>query len=237
MLRISEALKTIAAAGVASAVMITGANAAMITTTGGSWTDVTPNNVTNLSGEGTNTISWGNSAGQGQSQYIFDGVTEAPVDLPGAIGGMTTFNMGNFTHNNRPITGTSITGATLNVPILLENGTLVDTELMFDFVHIETPNTPGDVPDQVSISGSTPTQSFSTNGMTFEFEISGFLQNGSAVDTFFTNEGQANVAGLQGKITKTGQTNGNGPVPVPATLMLLGAGLVALGAVTRRKAA
>jgi hypothetical protein len=72
-----------------------------------------------LNGVGTNQINWGIPAGGTQSGYRFDGVTPPPS---GPFGAGTSFDLGTFTHFNQPIqSGTSITGATLNLTIQFES--------------------------------------------------------------------------------------------------------------------
>jgi len=233
-----KSLAAIAAGVMVTAMTAYAAEAAQLTTSGGTWTDVDPDGPTDFSGLNTNQISWGDPADTMQSSYVFEGVEDEPINLPGTPGGMITFDMGTFTHNNFPIFGTSITGATLSIPLDLVNGDLVDTDLTFEFAHNETPNnaSPCDAggsqpcPDEVSISGSTPDQFFEADGMTFQFEIFGFEVDGVTNPTFLTDEGQANVATLRGKITKVPPQ-----VPVPSTLGLLGIGLVGLGYVASRK--
>ncbi|MEM8839519.1 MAG: choice-of-anchor K domain-containing protein, partial [Pseudomonadota bacterium] len=94
-----------------------------------------------VGGLGTNQISWGTPLGASQSSYVFDGVAP-PTQGPFSAG--DDFTLGTFTHNNFPITGSAITGATLEVTIMgtAQNGSSENFNLTstFDFDHFETPN-------------------------------------------------------------------------------------------------
>ena len=183
-----------------------------ITSVIGTWGSVT-GAPSDLTGVGTGTISWGVPADRGdpQSSYVFKGSTPpnqtAPLD--------TNVALGKFTHNNFPITGGSITGATLTLTI---QGSISDNvngaqnfniTSSYKFTHNETPNnaSPASDPannDLVSVStnmGGSTTINYA--GKSYIFAFSAFEQNGVSTSTFSTVEGRANVANLQGRLTAT----------------------------------
>ncbi|MBE9063631.1 THxN family PEP-CTERM protein [cf. Phormidesmis sp. LEGE 11477] len=208
-----------AASGIAGAVSLT---------TSGTWSDIDP--TSGITGGGTNQISWGNPSNpsNSQSSYVFDGVSTMSnvADLT------TSFLLGTFTHNNFPITGTSLDSATLNVNLGLD--TLSET-FAFGFNHNETNNaTPCDptgttvCPDVVTfLNNSSSTQSILLDGVEYALAISGFSTDGGATLTsqFVTEEGQANNAQLFGQLTPAT------PIPTPAMLP----GLVGMGIAAIRK--
>jgi hypothetical protein len=170
----------------------------------GTWSNVT-GTPASLNGVGTNQINWGIPAGGGQSGYRFDGVAP-PAQGPFGVG--TAFDLGTFTHINQPIqSGTSITGATLNLTITFESDLFSGQRTLtsqFVFAHDETPNnpTPQDpncCPDIVTaltnVGGST---TFSSGGINYIFAFTGFQQNGVNFSQFSSPEGGSNQASLFG---------------------------------------
>ena len=181
-----------------------------VTSVTGTWSNVTGAPVTYSNG--LSTITWGTATqGNKRSSYDFDGAAPptqtAPLD--------TNVTLGTFTHNNYPITGASITGATLTLSIqgsISDGVNGVQTFTMtssYKFTHDETPNnaSPESNPannDLVSVStnvGGSTTISYA--GKSYIFAFSAFEQNGVSTSTFSTVEGRANVANLQGRLTAT----------------------------------
>ena len=194
----------------------------------GDWTSVAP--PATASGVGTSQIRWGTPVnGNLQSGYDYDAVAPPPA----AEATETQFLIGTFVHHNNPITGNSITGATLDISLNLTFGaTNVIEDFVYNFQHVETPNsTPCQfsiadgahniVPcdDRVSILNSIPNQTFTVGGKTYTLDLIGFSQNGGTTvsNQFFTEEGVDNTAGLYGKIT----TDFTSPVPEPTSVVLL----------------
>ena len=95
----------------------TAANAGTVVFTDikGTWSSPTGASV-NYSGNGTGyaKASWGTSTGYGKSAYTFDGASPINVNItsPGSYG---PFEIGEFTHNNWPINGNSITSIKLAI--------------------------------------------------------------------------------------------------------------------------
>ena len=229
---------TFTAVGAAVLAYATSASALTITVNSvvGTWTDTSP--VAGISGVGTSTISWGNPVGPGgQSGYTFDGVAPPPQ---GPFNEGQVFSIGEFIHNNQPITGTTLQTAelTLDWSITVENGAppmnIMGTSV-YDFNHNETPNNPGSCPPgSVSVCddivtfvlNDEETDVFTFNGEQYIFTISSFLVDGSPVTDFLTQEGKENTAFLQGSVNV---------VPVPAAVWLLGSAVAGLGVAGWRK--
>lgn len=201
----------------------------------GAWSDVTGTPF-NLQGVGTTAIHWGDpvSSGGPQSGYIFSGVAPPPVT---GIPANSPFNLGTFTHDNQTIQpGGSITGARLTITI---SGTAHDggddpfTKVaVFDFTHDETPNVSGSCPplsvsvcdDIVTIATNVGgSQLLTVDGVDYIFAFSGFLIGGNPFTQFLTQEGQPNIATIEGILIQQSL------VPLPAALPLFATGLGALG--------
>ncbi|MFV0475177.1 MAG: THxN family PEP-CTERM protein [Pikeienuella sp.] len=229
------------AATVAAAVLVGGAAQAAtveINSISAEWVNVNPN--TGISNFG-NVLLWGN--GGQQSGYVFDATMPGPV-------ASNPFLLGDFTHNNFPITGATLSSADLklsvNVTVVSDSGVAqtVDLAPTYTVNHNETPNTAstcsGDsVPcDDIVTFGNIwdGSATVTVDGVEYSFVLAGFSQDGGAtlVDAFRTIEGQSNTAGLWASFS----TAPVSAVPLPAAgFMLLGA-MGGLGALRlRRKAA
>ncbi|NET56308.1 MAG: PEP-CTERM sorting domain-containing protein [Symploca sp. SIO2E6] len=212
--------------GLGLALSASSATAASLNTSG-TWTNTEP--ALSISGEGTNTISWGTG---GTSSYVFEGVSTT-VEIDDLID--TPFLLGQFTHNNFPIFPPSLESATLNIDFSLDS---FNQTFSFDFTHFETPNsdTPcaaGGVqpcPDLVSFPNEGSSQLITLDGIDYNFTLIGFSQNGpdNAVNEFLTLENQTNTADLFAKLTEVQEVE---TVPEPAGLLgilALGGGIVTL---------
>ena len=219
--------------------LLTSAQAAVLTTNG-IWTAAEPGNAIGLNGLGSDQLRWGLTfRGNPQSGYGFQGVTDSSITLPTAGGAPVLFEIGTFTHYNRPIYFDGIDSATLSVAFALDGpgGSLMAGSLDFVFSHLETLNYPGrgvsceaggvaPCPDLVEISSAAATQYFVAEGISYRYDVVGFLVDGVPTSQFLTGEHRNTSAILMGQITKQRPVATN--LPAPNSLALFGLGLAGL---------
>ncbi|MGD9946834.1 MAG: THxN family PEP-CTERM protein [Burkholderiaceae bacterium] len=222
----------------------------------GTWSAATGGTNVNYSGNGTATsqITWGIPSGQPQqSGYSFAAVTSPTV--PTATLPPSPSNdlvLGTFTHFNFPInsgSGISAVQLTISASVKVDGVLQGSYSFVYDFAHWETPN--GNNPcadggthgvgvnvngcaDRVTMNYNSLSDSFTIGGDLYTLDIRGFeLMNGSKVYGFWTTENLANSAYILGRVALTSEVLAE--VPAPATLLLLSAGLIGAGVVTRRR--
>ena len=241
MLAISRRLVPTIIGAALCASLLTSAQAAVLTTSG-IWTAAEPGNAVGLNGLGSDQLRWGLTyGGNPQSGYGFQGVTGSAITLPTAGGAPVLFEIGTFTHYNRPIYYDSIDSATLSVAFELggPGGSLMAGSLDFVFGHLETLNYPGrgvscaaggvaPCPDLVEISGAAASQYFVAGGMTYRYDVIGFLVDGVPTSEFLTEEYRDNSAILMGQITRQPPPPVTTNLPAPNSLALFGLGLAGL---------
>ncbi|MDJ0798521.1 MAG: THxN family PEP-CTERM protein [Calothrix sp. MO_167.B12] len=209
--------------------------------TSGTWTEVTGSPY-NLQGLGTDKIRWGKSTGDGKSSYTFTGLNDIDLKLDGS-----RFLLGEFTHNNRPITDGSITGANLALNFDIQGSDSQTLDLFFK--HDETANGPNDrterycgeilgykrrlCPDIVELPKTRSLDKIVIGGEKYKINLKfqriidgepAIREDGTPIYTarFKTKENKSNKAKLFARLTKVKRR-----VPEPTA----GLGLLAIGTV------
>ena len=171
-----------------------------------------------------------------------------PVPDPAVAPDGASFDFGTFTHFNNPISaGTAITSTqlqliadvTLRSPELTDPPVTIvdDATFTFNFEHNETPNVAGNCPedaipcdDIVTVTLLNDTSSVVVDGVEYTLTFLGFRQDGVLNEQFISPEGGFSPGVIEAQFTAT-------EIPAPATVLLLGTGLLGLSAVQRRKKA
>ncbi len=200
----------VAATLAASAATPAAAGVVVFSNVSAAWSDPTPGSgITIVNGAPTSTASWGTPAlGNRQSSYTFTGNGAVTDDLVSG-GSDGPFQLGEFQHNNWPITGTSLTSIKLlfTADVSVDGNDVGAQTFEFTFHHDETPNngtngackyggTPGSgintygCADQVSVESNSLQNMFTFGRDTYTLEIAGFFSGGSLTETFLTKEGK-----------------------------------------------
>lgn len=172
-------------------------------------------------------FDWGIDRRGRSSQFRFDGTASDYVEPNFAVTDGSAFSLGDFTYTNRATRySAGVTGVDfdLNVNLLGIGWSTFNYSLSID----NTPNGSTNVPDYVSLISQGDDSLFSYLGQSYRFELLGFSRDGGLTfeDYTYANERSSTTAEIYGRIDA---------VPVPAALWLFGSGLVALGALVRRK--
>jgi hypothetical protein len=207
------------AAGVAMAALsfasAASAGTVVIKNIQGVWSSQSPTGTVSTSGN-TSTVSWGTpSEGTMKSSYAF--TSGGPINTSLNDGDSAgPFTIGQFQHNNWPVTGTTLETVRLTVSGVIEVGgqDISFSGFVYDFTHFETPNEGsgwngacalggknGDsnnkygCSDLVKVNTNTFNNSITVGNDTYTIDIAGFLVNGNLTDSFITKESKVRKYG------------------------------------------
>ena len=165
------------------------------------------------------------------NQFTFDGVGSDPGESEWDVEEEIAFLLGDFDYRNgSTYNSTGVDGVDLNVMVSLSSPINTDYSFSsFGFSITNTPNNTGNSTvdgDIVTLGNNTTGNSFTYAGTEYTLDILGFSQDSGNTFTydFSSPEGETASAGLYGKISKTGGAQ----VPEPATIFLLGSGMLGL---------
>jgi hypothetical protein len=189
--------------------------------------------VNNQPGQGTDTVTWGVPVNIDQSGYDF---TPTAGTITPTLG--VPFVLGTFVHHNNPVMddGSIITGIDYALS-LMSNGSPLSLTDTIHFDHNETDNfgptpCPAGVPsddngcdDVVTVSSLNLNSLITVGSDSYFFNLLGFSTDGgeSTQSQFFSAEQNSNRVQLFAVVTPQPV----GTVPEPASLVLLGTGLMA----------